>query len=106
MIPAEWVVIIGSVIGGVGWLGMVKHRAKAYGYVLYSLSVFALGTVVMADAPTIGSICIGGICYLFSFLTVVGAAVAQRQERRAYAQQQVHEGQVHGGHAEEDRHGA
>lgn len=106
MIPAEWVVVIGTVIGAAGWLGMVKHRTKAYGYLLYSLSVFALGTVVMVDAPTIGSICIGGVCYLFALLTVFAAALGQRKERESIAQQSVDQGQVDGSHAEEDRHGA
>lgn len=106
MTPAGWVLILGAAVGTLGWIGMVKHRAKGYGYVLYSLGVFTLGTIAMLNAPTIGSICIGGVCYLFSFLTVVGAAVAQHQERKPNGQQSVHQGQVHGSHAEEDRHGA
>lgn len=106
MNPAAFVVLCGAVVGACGWVGMVKHRAKAYGYLLYCLSLFALGTITMVNAPTLASICLAGICYAFSLLTIFAAASGQRKEGKTNAQQSVHEGQGNGLDAEEDGHRA
>lgn len=97
---ALYVVILGSVVSLCGVLGMIKHTAKAYGYLLYCLGLFSLGTITMVDAPSLGSICLAGLCYLFALLSIFGAATAQRKEG-AHAQQPVHEGQGNGVDAEE-----
>lgn len=97
---ALYVILLGSVVGLCGVLGMIKHTAKAYGYLLYCLGLFSLGTITMIDSPSLGSICLAGLCYLFALLSIFGAAFGQRKEG-ANAQQPVDEGQGDGVDAEE-----
>jgi hypothetical protein len=103
IVPAICFLALGVAVALLGLAGMKYQRAKGWGYLCYSLGLFAVGTVTMLNAPTLASICLAGLCYAFALLTVIGAAVAAGRGGE-HAEQSVHEGQDDGLAPEEAGH--